>query len=67
MGTRALAHAARLFDLGAVTAAPWSSPDAVGRDDTGADLLRWEEILQGGQARKLTLGSATREVVVQVE
>ena len=63
----ALALTARLFVLGAASAASRTPEDAVGRTAVGAELLRRGEIQEVEQARKLYLANAMREIEVQAE
>jgi hypothetical protein len=67
MRVRALALTARLFVLGAASAAPRLSQDAVDRTAVGAELLRRGEIQEVEQARKLYLANAMCEIEVHAE
>jgi len=67
MRVRALALTARLFVLGAASAAPRPSEDAVRRNTVGGKHLRRAEIQAVGQAWKRSLANATREIEVRAE
>jgi hypothetical protein len=67
MRVRALALTPRLFVLGAASAAPRPSEDAVGRNTVGVELLRRGEIQEVEQARKLYLANAMCEIEVHAE
>jgi Tfp pilus assembly protein PilF len=71
MRVRALALTPRLFVLGAASAAPRLSQDAVGRNTVGVELLRrgdTEEAIQKfEQVLKRDPVNATREIEVQAE